>query len=341
MVGDRPELAERAPFSRSVLRWLALVIALCVVLGGAYLWLHRGPVEDAKTISRVPLFKDDLPRREIGRLRYLGGLDLPRMGAAFGGISALHWDEESGRLIALSDAGAWFRFRPAERGGLLLGIAHLETGGLRGRDGRLLSGKENGDAESMTRSEAGGWLVGFERDHRILHYERLDGVPRETGLEPEKLLGPLADNKGTEALAGDERALLLCAERAPSADQPNCVWSSKGMGPAAMPLDAPAAIEGEGAVPTDAVLGKDGAAYILFRSYSPTSGNRAALVMIGADGKRRDLAVFAPPVTIDNFEGLALREEAGRRIFYIISDDNFSGSQRTLLMKFELTDAAR
>ena len=43
-----------------------------------------------------------------------------------------------------------------------------------------------------------------------------------------------------------------------------------------------------------------------------------------------------PPLSVDNFEGLAVREEGGRTFLYIVSDDNFSGSQRTLLMKFEV-----
>ena len=64
--------------------------------------------------------------------------------------------------------------------------------------------------------------------------------------------------------------------------------------------------------------------------------NRAAIVAYAADGSRTELSAIEPPLTVDNFEGLAVREEAGRTFLYIVSDDNFSGSQRTLLMKFEL-----
>jgi hypothetical protein len=42
-------------------------------------------------------------------------------------------------------------------------------------------------------------------------------------------------------------------------------------------------------------------------------------------------------LTIDNFEGIAAKEmpDGGIRL-YIISDNNFSASQRTLLMVFDL-----
>lgn len=68
--------------------------------------------------------------------------------------------------------------------------------------------------------------------------------------------------------------------------------------------------------------------------------NDTDIVQVALDGTRRELATLRPPLTVDNFEGLAVREEgaeANRRTFlYIVSDDNFSSGQRTLLMKFEV-----
>ena len=49
------------------------------------------------------------------------------------------------------------------------------------------------------------------------------------------------------------------------------------------------------------------------------------------------LAVLRRPLTVDNMEGLAARPGAdGRTLIYLLSDDNFSPFQRTLLMMFEL-----
>jgi hypothetical protein len=39
---------------------------------------------------------------------------------------------------------------------------------------------------------------------------------------------------------------------------------------------------------------------------------------------------------IDNMEGLAVHQEGGRTFVTVISDDNFSPGQRTLLLEFEL-----
>ena len=50
-----------------------------------------------------------------------------------------------------------------------------------------------------------------------------------------------------------------------------------------------------------------------------------------------ELAQITPPISIDNFEGLAVfPEEKGGAIIYILSDDNFSPFQRTLLQQFRL-----
>jgi hypothetical protein len=39
---------------------------------------------------------------------------------------------------------------------------------------------------------------------------------------------------------------------------------------------------------------------------------------------------------VDNMEGIAITNEGGRMIVWMVSDNNFNIWQRTLLMKFEL-----
>ena len=65
---------------------------------------------------------------------------------------------------------------------------------------------------------------------------------------------------------------------------------------------------------------------------APTPGTAPARVL-----PTRILARWQPPVTLDNMEGLAIRREGERIFVYLVSDDNLSSLQRTLLMKFELT----
>ena len=52
--------------------------------------------------------------------------------------------------------------------------------------------------------------------------------------------------------------------------------------------------------------------------------------------KARELGRLAPPLLADNFEGLAITREDGRRVVWIASDDNHEFFQRTLLLKFAL-----
>jgi hypothetical protein len=53
------------------------------------------------------------------------------------------------------------------------------------------------------------------------------------------------------------------------------------------------------------------------------------------------LARLAPPLSVDNMEAMAVREEAGGRSVYLGSDDNFMPFQRTLLLKFGLKEGPR
>jgi hypothetical protein len=45
---------------------------------------------------------------------------------------------------------------------------------------------------------------------------------------------------------------------------------------------------------------------------------------------------WAPPLTVDNMEALAIEQDHGRTILWIASDDNFFFLERTLLMRFEV-----
>ena len=54
----------------------------------------------------------------------------------------------------------------------------------------------------------------------------------------------------------------------------------------------------------------------------------------------REVAEMNHAVTIDNFEGIsARRNERGETLVYIVSDDNFSPLQRSLLVMYRLDDS--
>ncbi|MCK0099775.1 esterase-like activity of phytase family protein [Qipengyuania sp. S6317L1] len=317
--------------------WGPLFVAALLV--GAYIYIHDPFARDGTDLLQVPLSEEDPALDRVGDLKYLGGLDIPRMEQNIGGLSGLRWDAENGRLIALTDDARRIKITPDEENEVLVGLGKVASGMLFDRDGEWLTGKEHGDSESLTRKADGSWLVSFERDHRIWAYpSHFPNRPVPNQIDPVAVLGALEDNAGVEAMAttGDG-AMLLCAQRPVHGSLANCALDRTGDGQF-VPFAAllPAAVAEKGAVPTDADALSDGTFLILFRSYSPAEGNTAAIVAYAPDGSRREIATFLPPLTVDNFEGLAVREEGDRTFIYIVSDDNFSGSQATLLMKFEL-----
>lgn len=281
------------------------------------------------------------PDHEVGELIFRGGVEIAPDKAKIGGISGLEWWD--GRLYAVADDGRWLVMTPEDIGTRLVDVSSVRIGDLRDLKGGKLGSKEHSDAEAITRSAAGEWLIAFERQHRIWRYNDIGGAA--TGSEPgaDALIAAIRDaNGGIETLAAYDDGLLACGEWADPA-RPNCLWITPG-GAQAFHLPAPAGITEVGGVPTDAACKPDGTCYVLFRSYTPGYGNRAAIVEVTADAPPKMLAVLFPPLMLDNFEGLAVREAMGKTYLYLISDDNFrncetkpgGGCQRTLLMKFEV-----
>jgi hypothetical protein len=64
---------------------------------------------------------------------------------------------------------------------------------------------------------------------------------------------------------------------------------------------------------------------------------RRSAIRPGETLEGEELAVLRQPSTADNFEGISVaRGPRGETLVYILSDDNFSIWQRTLLLMFEL-----
>jgi hypothetical protein len=96
--------------------------------------------------------------------------------------------------------------------------------------------------------------------------------------------------------------------------------------------------------PTGAARLPDGDILILERRFSRLSVPGARIVRVRGDtikaGARlegEELARIEPPMTFDNFEGIATRLGPQGEVFiYVVSDDNYFFLQRTLLLVFEL-----
>ncbi len=308
-----------------------------------------GPV--AVSVRPVDLYAPPRPERgpRVGALEFLAGLELRSDARDFGGFSGLRVDPTGARMLALSDAAFWLDAEFVLADGLPRGIREARMAPLRGPDGPFTA-REDRDAEALIR-DPGGFYVAFEHHQRLLFYPAADpwAVPsplldtpgRAVALPPAVLDNP--PNGGLEAgvRLADGRLLLFSEETrvAPGAKR---AWLVDPQG-RAEPL-AYRAARGFGA--TAAARGPDGDIFLLLRSFTRLEGVSAVLRRIPAAAIAPhavlggvELARLAPPLTVDNFEGLDVRRDAaGRTLVYLISDDNFNPLQRTLLLVFALAD---
>lgn len=278
----------------------------------------------------VKLNPDDPDDEEIGELIYRGGVTIEPGEEDIGGISGLEWYED--RLYAVSDNGKWLTITPDEFDARLIDILTISIGELSDLRGKRLRGKDSSDAEAITRTADGAWLVAFEQDHRIWRYATLDGAAQETGIDLSTLTSSQYANNGIETLVSSGDTIVLCGEYV-GQNQPNCAGIEGGQ---MSRIEIAAPFDGANPVPTDAACAADGACYVLLRSYQGGIGNHIAIVVVKPGQDPQTIAQLPPSLSVDNFEGLALREQYGKTYLYVISDNNFSDNQRTLLMKFEV-----
>ncbi len=318
---------------------------LAVVILAAAPWpppAAAEPIEvDAVAVALAPI---EPGRRRVGRLVYRGGLALESRHRDFGGFSALYVDAAGRRLVALSDKGRVLTARlNYDAHGDVAGLRQASLRRLTGPDGRALASQHFRDAEAMAPDGAGGFYAAFEHDHRIWHYAAaaMPFAAPPTALPMPPGLDRAPGNGGIEALAAidDSGSLLALTERL--LDRGHGVgWVGGRSGWARLGYRRVGIFE-----PTAAVRLPSGRILVLERGFVAAKLEVSArLVLLDARAPRAGallagevLAVIRRPLTVDNMEGLAARPgTAGRTLIYLISDDNFSPLQRTLLMMFEL-----
>lgn len=288
----------------------------------------------------VDLGPVDAVSRALTGVEFVSGWALDAPLASFGGLSGIDI-LPNGDLLAVSDAGALVRIPFDQTTLATQGQATLTY--LRGADGETLTGKSEADAEGL-HVEGGIVFVSFERDHRVeaFAYERCGGNARAVpvasmGSRPTGLGRSISKNSGPEGLVLQNGELLLGLETLVGGDGPlGVATQDSDVSFAAVPW---VKADGTPLVGLDAVGGD---LYSLHRAYNPlTRQNAIGIRVRGADGETRTLGFMAAPLTLDNFEAIAvLPLEDGRRRIFILSDDNFSETQRTLLYIFETTGPA-
>lgn len=299
---------------------------------------HADPVEI--DVTRIPLIDAAPDKTEAGQLKFRGGLHLVSREPRFGGFSALGLSADGRRMVTISDAAQSLSAELSyDEKGNLAGISNADLSPLADLDGTPIRGKHFADAEAMSPGVEGEIIVAFERDHRLWRYDPGTTVPRV--LKPPAELTGMPGNDGIEALTllFDGR-LLAISEGDP--DEPvHVAWISSRDG-----WDVLTYVSEKGFRPTGAATLPDGDVVVLERFFTPRQGVRIKIKRIaasdigpGAQVEGSLIASLAPPMNIDNFEGIeAVRSRDGTTMIYVISDDNFNrNEQRTLLLMFELT----
>lgn len=331
---------------------LGLSLCLCPLLiacgGGGEAQTTSDPAN--LVVTPVPLFPDDPGRTRLGGLRYLGGVALALEDERFGGWSALDISEDGERLLAVSDRGYWMTASIAYDGASIAGLESLSILPILDEAGEPLSGNR-ADSEGLAPLGDGAYALSFEREHRVWRYDLgadWSGVidarpsPIDSPLETEIL----SNNAGMEGLAmvGD---WLWSAQEHTRGDAPVHFFSRT-------PLNAPevtrtsyqVAMEPEFGV-TELDSDGDGGLYILQRFWARDVGNRIHILHLDADqiANAANLTELQPELiaaiepdtmTVDNFEGMTVEEIDGETRLFLISDDNFNDSQRTLLLSFAI-----
>ncbi|MBR1217143.1 esterase-like activity of phytase family protein [Bradyrhizobium sp. U87765 SZCCT0131] len=288
-------------------------------------------------------------RVRFGSLEFVSGLVLTSSFRGFGGLSALRVDPRGERFVAVSDKGTWFTGRFVYRGRQLAGLAEVTAAPVLGPDGGPIARRGWYDTESLA-IDGDTAYIGIERVNHILKFPAFgrDGV-RAYGepISAPPALRRLPFNKGLEALVVVPRALplggtlLAISER--GLDAAGNIQAFMIGGPS--PGEFSVRRRDDYDVSDVAVL-PSGSLLLLERKFSIFSGVGIRIRRIPLAGVVPGAVVDGPAIfeadlgyEVDNMEGLDVHETAaGDTILTMVSDDNFSLLQRTLLLQFKLVD---
>jgi len=218
---------------------------------------------------------------------------------------------------------------------------------MRGENGEPFASKDEGDAEGLVQLPDGRFAVSFEQTQTIRIYELNRDGPFGTAQPGPRLAETerLPPNSGLEALAAMADGSLLVGAEGGGGPTPLWVASPGASEPAPIRIRYRPET-GYSLTSLDRL--PDGSFIALERFFAPIIGPRARITRFAAAAldsggeivpEVEVLASLAAPLPVDNFEGVsAVRMPDGATRIYIVSDDNLSERQRTLLLAFDLVE---
>jgi hypothetical protein len=266
----------------------------------------------------------------------------------FGGLSGIRLDAKGERFISFSDKGSWFTGRIIYSGREMTSLADVEAAPMLGPDGRPLAARGWFDTESIA-LDGSFVYIGIERVNQVVRFDFSKGFTRSRGVvvPMPPAVKKLPFNKGLEALVFVPKGMPLAGTL--------IAISERGLDPQgnliAFLVGGPS--PGQFSVRrtdnfdvSDAVLLPEGDLLILERKFSWLGGlgiriRRIALKSIGPGAVVEGPSIFNADLgqEIDNMEGIDAHVTVeGDTVLTMVSDDNFSMIQRTLLLQFTLVE---
>lgn len=319
----------------------SIPLLLLILLMGLTLSRSERPRRERElSIEYVPLpvSKSADPAYHLGSFRLEGAWQMASRSRYVGSYSAL-LAMPGGSLLAFSDSGAYLRFTPPGAPKTVLKADRV----LKGRSYK----KSDRDIESAAFDPGTGriWL-GMERTNSVIRLTPDLKVVRE--VRPSATAGWGA-NSGPEAMTrlNDGRFVLLREAFNGWFDNRRHDAVVFDADPTAGARSQRFVFEGPaGFEPTDMTQLPDGRVLILLRRLLwPMPQRFAGRLAIADPGeirpgkvwKAREVARIASSLPVDNFEGLAVvPADHGRLTVWLISDDNLSNFQRTILWKLSV-----
>ncbi|MBI4526424.1 MAG: esterase-like activity of phytase family protein [Deltaproteobacteria bacterium] len=298
-------------------------------------------------VTVIPIVLDSRnPNASVGSLKFLSGFELKSSDPRFGGFSGLTLSADGTVLYAVSDRGYWASAKMRhDSEARLSGLDSWEMDSLLTPEASTVSGPLT-DAEALARDrDDGSLIVGFEQIHRLWRYRPppagLRVPPQPVPIPAELQKAPR--NGGIEAVTVllDGRIFIL-AEEFENPDGRLKGWLIDSQNFSEMSY-----VHSDRFRPTDMATLPNGDVLVLERRYGFLGNWGARFQRLSRESLRpgarvaaEEIARIEPPLTLDNFEGLAVhKDEKGNLFIYIISDDNYSFFQRTLLLQFRLEAA--
>jgi hypothetical protein len=314
----------------------------------------EGLLDEAKQVRvktrPIETFHIGHSNTEFGKLTFLGGFEILASDRKTGGLSGVISLDDGNRLLAVTDNGHWVAATVEQTDeGAPTGLSDLRYAVLLGADGKSLRARWGHDTEALT-VNATGLYVSAERNHAVYHYEwpLLTGDERMLGqLALPKALDRLPGNTGIEALAagpegGDlDSKLIAISETTPSDEHDFLGFVLGPDGAEEFSIKRHDRFD-----VTDAAFLPNGDLLLMERRFNMKDliGLRLRR-LIGSDLKAG--AVLDGEILleadfnyqIDNMEALAVHQNtAGETILTLLSDNNRSLLQRTLLLRFRLNE---